>query len=241
MTVPGPKAAATRLVWKVPSPVVSDRDILERYLSKPVATDGYEVASSLWLALNEARALTGRNLTTGQVEDPEGSRSWLGALGYLCLLDQLGTAVKRPSLTPGGKKNGLERALLAFTDLDGDHRDATVALRNAFAHDYSLINQDKHGKPGRHHRFQLSPDPGPFLQLPPQRWSGTWADLDGGDTLVSLRGLGDRVESVVDTVGQCFTAGDLEIGLPGGAQEMALRYFHRYPVTKEHNAADPRR
>ena len=51
--------------------------------------------SSFWAALRDARCATGRNVETGTVVDEAKTGSWLGAIGYLMLLDQIGTAVRR--------------------------------------------------------------------------------------------------------------------------------------------------
>ncbi len=209
---------------------MEEQATLTAYLSPPlVASDGLTIKSSLWAALLDIRAVTKRSAATGVVEDPEGSRAWIGALGYLSLLDQLGTAVARPSRPNSIHSNGILRALLAFADLDGDQLDAVVALRNAFAHDYSLVSIDSRpGKSGRTHRFSLNIEPGMLVSVPQDRWSGSFDPIDGSDTVMSLRGVGDLAESVVAEAQRCNAVGDLQIGLPGGAREMQTRYFLMY-------------
>jgi hypothetical protein len=157
----GDRGRMTHPSRTLPTVAAEEQTTLSAYLSPPlVASDGLTIKSSLWAALLDIRAVTKRSAATGLVEDPEGSRAWIGALGYLSLLDQLGTAVARPSRPNSIHSNGILRALLAFADLDHDQREAVVALRNAFAHDYSLVSIDaRPGKSGRTHRFSLNMNP----------------------------------------------------------------------------------
>ena len=49
---------------------------------------GVQYKSSLIALLTDARGATGRDLDTGSVVSPDHTRSWLGATGYLILLDR---------------------------------------------------------------------------------------------------------------------------------------------------------
>lgn len=210
--------------------MLTETEVLDRYLAPPLRSpDGVELKSSFWAALLDARAVTGRDGSIGQVVRPVDSRAWIGAIGYLCFMDQVGTAVFRPSVGAPDTSAGILRALESFTGLSSDERDAIYALRNALAHDYSLINTDprkEHDE--RSHRFQLHPQPGELAALPARRWNGSFAAGDlaaSDDTIVSLREVGDLAEQVAAEVFAAHAASDLRIGLAGGADEMLARYF----------------
>ena len=74
---------------------------LDAYLApRVIRPDGLTFESSFAALLRDARQATSRDDTTGALPRRRAyeGRSWLGALGYLCLIDQVGTAV-RPKRT----------------------------------------------------------------------------------------------------------------------------------------------
>jgi hypothetical protein len=97
--------------------------------------------SSLKASLNDCRAATHRN-THGDVRPGAHAGSWLGAMGYLALLDQIGGAVEslapRQAVAPG--TSHVEQALAHFSTLPADDRVCLYALRNSLTHHFSLVN-----------------------------------------------------------------------------------------------------
>jgi hypothetical protein len=67
---------------------------------------------------------------------------WLGALGYMVMLDQIGECFRPTDAdSPGAGTPDFIKALTYFADEVRDpERQALYALRCCFAHDYSLVN-----------------------------------------------------------------------------------------------------
>jgi len=74
--------------------------LLDDYLNH--TTDAPGRHSTLSLALWDCRRTTGRDERTGQFTDPDAPHAltWLAALGYLCVLDQLGSVIELVAPTP---------------------------------------------------------------------------------------------------------------------------------------------
>jgi hypothetical protein len=183
--------------------------------------------SSFWAALRDARCATGRNVETGTVVDEAKTGSWLGAIGYLLLLDQIGTAV-RPKRGPGVPAPTGGSSICKALEWFAPHhiekgRKAIYALRCALAHDYSLFNNHRND-PDMRHEFALHRGEGRVVQLPPISWSGSYTTLERYPTEISLRALGDDIEYVVRRVLDCYEHGDLTIGAGISAEELTLRY-----------------
>ena len=84
-------------------------------------------------ALRDARRMTGRNQDTAAKGDENLLGSWLGTLGYMALLDQIGKCFKPRTAAilqarPGRKLNEIERALRYFASLSLDHIDALLCV-----------------------------------------------------------------------------------------------------------------
>jgi hypothetical protein len=90
--------------------------------------------------LRDARGITKRDPDTGRL-DPEVKHghlgSWLGALGYMVLLDQIGRCFK-PKRDAPEQGPPMVKALKHFSGLTDEKTCAIFALRCAFAHDYGL-------------------------------------------------------------------------------------------------------
>jgi hypothetical protein len=198
--------------------MTTDKEALDLYL----CPSGIRV-SCFHAALRDARGVTGRDLGTGQcVDEPDRSGNWLGAIGYLLLLDQLGTAV-RPAAVVGGDSGSIIRALEWFAPgVTGVGRKAIYALRNALAHDYSLFNKNDKD-PELQHEFALHRGAGRLVQIPPRPWLGDYTQLHD-PTLISLRRLGDTVELVAAEVISAHQQGALAIGDDLSADDLLQRY-----------------
>ena len=181
-------------------------------------------------ALKDARKMTGRNTETGAKDGTNQFGhlgSWLGAIGYLSLLDQIGGCfrnVKRP-LTEKNK-SGIIKALKNFSDLDNNQINAIYSLRNSFAHDYSLQNIDKKEREGLTHHFEVNNSPTePLIILPTEPWKGVLDSKSNINvTKINLQALGDEVEKVVKNLIQLNSNGQIEIILEKGKDELIARY-----------------
>ncbi len=196
------------------------------YMVGPV--NGVQYKSSFMGALRDARAVAERDVETGIVMPEAASGSWLGAIGYLVLLDQVGTCFTLPGCAPGD--TSFIDALRCFSTVAHEPTiQALYAVRNALAHDYSLFNRNV-GNPLRNHAFAYTADPGaPLIQLPAHPWNGQYANIGPEQTTtVNLRQVGDLVEEVVPRLRQEHQNGQLMIRLPLG--EFEVRYGMYYPV-----------
>jgi hypothetical protein len=180
-------------------------------------------------ALKDARKMTGRNVYTGE---KDGSNefghlgSWLGTIGYLTLLDQIGGCFKRvngPIIEDN--KSGIIKALKHFSTLDDNQIDAIYALRNSFAHDFSLQNISR--RTGLTHHFVVdNSSTEPLIILPSEQWNGDLASKSNINlTKINLQALGDEVEKLVKNLIQLNSNDQVEIILEKGQEELINRYF----------------
>lgn len=198
--------------------------LLQHLASEPVTVEGHTVFSGFTAALRDARGATGRDSATGIIVNPEHTCSWLGAVGYLILLDQIGTCFK-PAGTGDVEGNTINRALYYFTDLPETDRIALYALRCAFAHDYSLVNEHPRSNERTHHFMILSDPNFPVVKHPPQPWNGDYALREQSNaTIVNVRELGELLERIYRELVDLAKAGNLQVILPGGLTELTSRY-----------------
>lgn len=179
-------------------------------------------------ALRDARKFTKRNPNDGQklTDDSCGDHgSWLGAIGYLSLLDQIGKCFKPTGAAAINNENSISKALKYFTNIPHAEVDAIYALRNAFAHDYSLYNINNN-KPSYTHHFTVIQSPvHPLVRLPQTQWDGNIANRTQANlTVVNLEALGDTVEHISSTLLQLANNNNVEVTLPGGSDELIQRY-----------------
>lgn len=179
--------------------------------------------SSFAAALREARAATGRRPDDGEMDDPEHAGSWLGAIGYLALTDQVGSTFRAPGTTRGS--GNIVDALRDFTPVSAEDIDAVYALRNAFAHDFALVNLNSK-KPSLRRHFEVNAQTGmPLVVHPTTAWDGDFRNRTHHNrTRVNLWALGDTVEDIVLTLFGQAKAGTIEVCLPGGTDELLARY-----------------
>lgn len=211
---------------------ITDEDAIALHLAQITRTDTVTLFSGFIGALRDARKFTLRDQDNG-VKIPKNScgdhGSWLGAIGYLALLDQIGTCFK-PKGVATFKGNSISKALGYFTNLDSDTIDAIYALRCALAHDYSLLNRSH--KHNLVHHFALHQSSSHPLVIPPKlRWDGNILNLTRDNvTYVNLEALGDCVEGIYQTLNNLSAQSLLEIELPGGGVELAVRYSIASPT-----------
>lgn len=193
------------------------------HLSFSPGANGVQILSGFAIALRDARKMTNRDLHTGEKLAGGGYSSWLGAIGYMALLDQIGGCFKPTGGAPA-QGNSISQALSYFSSLSAAEIDALYALRNAFAHDYSLYNVNPK-KPSLTHRFELDPNSPALVLLPTIPWSGDFTNMPPGTaTVVNLVLFGDLVEEVCQKLFSLANTNTLDVTLPGGSDELLRRY-----------------
>jgi hypothetical protein len=204
-----------------------DQRVILECLARETERDGVKWRGSFEAARDDARGATGRDRTTGAVVDHDRGASWLGAVGYLVLLDTIGSAL-RPVDSPVVGEFGIRAALRHFApEVDADEREAIYALRCSLAHSYGLIYRRKHT-----YVFTLVYFPnGDLIRLPEARWNGDLSAIGPEHrTYVNLWALGDLAERVAQTVESLANAGELAIVIPDGAAELRAQFvFAVYP------------
>lgn len=202
---------------------ITDERAILLHLSDRPAEGQWHSYSSFVAALRDARAATGRNLETGVLEDEPRSGNWLGALGYMALLDQIGKCFRSRGVSCS--KHPVRAALECFAGSSDTEAAAVYALRCSFAHDYALVNRRE--DPLLQHHFQVNQDEtGPLVALPKTAWDGKLGNRNANNrTVVNLRALGDVTEQVVATIREMADRAELVLVLPGGADELFARYF----------------
>jgi hypothetical protein len=191
--------------------------------TQPFEYNGHQHHSSLVLALKECRKATKRNLQTGAYDAviPEGyPGNWLGAIGYLTTLDLMGSTFKNTGLSnnlPNGNsiKYAIESFAFEFLDNDKAKLKALVGLRNAFTHDFNLLDvpRDKKSQP---HKYAVDwRDNNEVVTLPLKPWDGIIPKKDFTETkdrtLVNLLGLGNMVEEIFRRIKDGISKGAVDI------------------------------
>jgi hypothetical protein len=186
---------------------------------------GYEYTSCFIAAVRDARQDAGRHPDTGTVIDAARTGHWLGAVGYLILLDQIGKCFspKGQAATPTNSPS-IVRCLANWAPhVPPDEAGAIYALRNALAHDYGLFNPNAN-ELKHQHLFALSNSTGPMVRLPMRPWDGDYLNAaDECRTTVSLREVGSLVEAIITALREAVPSG-IDILLRGGSDELLRRY-----------------
>ncbi len=199
------------------------KQAIELHLTNHPPTEGVHVFSGFAAALRDARKVTGRDELGNKVDHTKHG-CWLGTIGYMALLDQIGTCFK-PKQKPYENGNSIRKALKYFSNLSDDEIEALYALRCCFAHDFSLHNINKE-KQCRTHRFRVGVGASThIIILPIVRWDGNYESKSPDDfTAINLEAFGDLVESVCHQLLSLASSDELEIVLPGGSDELLHRY-----------------
>jgi hypothetical protein len=209
------------------------QEVLDWYLRRDGGNPGAATTlvrrSSYGALLKESRSTGGRNPETGVRENPRQSASWLAALGYCCLIDQVGKAVRRKDYA--GESYGFGACLEQFSDLDVPDREALFGLRNAFVHSYGLISRGKQGRPN--FVFALDVD-GVLVRQAVSRWDGSSRPTHENTTTVGLAALGDLVEAVHSKLLDHFVRGELTSQF--ASDDFSDRYLFEYLNLGDHTA-----
>lgn len=206
---------------------IQEQEVILAHLGQIRETAHYKIFSGFIAALRDARKFTKRDQATGEKlrDDTCGDHgSWLGAIGYLTLLDQIGGCFKPKSFQI---VNGhpIVKALRYFGGLSFLQADAVYALRCSLAHDFGTVNVHP-SKPSLTHIFTLYQSPNsPLITFPKNQWDGDLTNISPDSaTMVNLEKLGDLVEGIYETLQKLAAKSELEIVLPGGFKELAVKY-----------------
>lgn len=184
--------------------------------------------SGFYSALKDARKITGRNMETGAKDNTNtfgDLGSWLGAVGYLSLLDQIGNCFKKVD-RPADEtnKSGIIKALKNFSNLTDDEIGAIYALRISFAHDYSLQNTNDQNPNMTHHFYVYKSDDSAIVVLPKQKWDGKSDKTAPNRTYINLQAFGDMTEKLISDLIKSVDDNKIEIILDGGKDELIDKY-----------------
>ncbi|OOC08522.1 hypothetical protein B0293_00995 [Amycolatopsis azurea DSM 43854] len=154
---------------------------------------------------------------------------WLGATAYLVLLDQVGKTFTLIDFSIDQTRPAIHQALTCFTSLDSASIEALYALRCSLAHDYSLASPSGH--PERTHLFRLAHDEHtPLISFPQEQWPIDYSVIQGHETLVNLRKIGDLVEGVVDRLRREHASDRLRLYPRLSIVEFETRYGLYYQI-----------
>lgn len=155
-------------------------------------------------AFQHARFASNRDEKTGNKLPGKKHSSWLGAIGYMIVLDIIGSKFSilesRNRIGEIEKKYNKDQkvpsiimALGYFSNLPCEEIFALYALRCAFIHDFFLYNNES--KKYVHH-FQVTDGKGKVVTLPNIKWDGDLKNRNINITIVNLEALGDLVEEI---------------------------------------------
>jgi len=198
--------------------------VIKLHLSYTAPSGAATMFSGFSKGLREARESSGRNLDTGDKLSNRSHASWLAFIGYMSLLDQIGSCFK-PKGTPIEQGSAITKALKYFSALDEKSIDALYALRNAFTHDFSLYNINT-SKPQFTQCFRVyGKCTGDVVELPKIAWNGDYNNRNNDNyTLINLEAFGDLVEDLCCKLFSLANSSDLEVTLQGGSDELLQRY-----------------
>ena len=202
---------------------MSTNQAIKFHLTNHHPAEGIHIYSGFVAALGDARAATGRD-EFGRKVDHTKFGCWLGAIGYMALLDQIGSCFK-PKQKPYESGTSIHKALRYFTNLTNGEIEALYALRCSFAHDFSLHNINEN-RASRTHRFRVGVGSSKrIVVLPSVRWDGNYESKNLEDfTTINLEGFGDLVENICQQLCILVDNDELDVVLPGGSNELLHRY-----------------
>lgn len=200
-----------------------EREALRRHFHRWDPGENVSLFSGFVAGLGDARGATNRD-SNGQKIPNRSHISWLGAIGYFALLDQIGTCFKPKNRSPVAG-HSIIKTLTYFSNLNENERNAMYALRCALAHDFGLININPKNR-GLTHRFTVTEGASASLvSLPMRQWDGDYNNLSPDNkTIVNLEALGDLAESICRQVVELSDYDQIEIILSGGSDELLDRY-----------------
>jgi hypothetical protein len=218
---------------------MTSKDIIRAHLtSNYINQNGLIYFSALCGGLKDSRKISGRHLDTGEKFSEDTScngdengpcfkghlGSWLGTMGYMAILDQIGKCYRPKSKTRiKNNSSAIIKCLVYFTSLSSDEINVLYALRNAFFHDYSISHKHNSNK----YVFRVGHDSNaPILKPSTRPWVGSYTNINSeNQTWVNLEAIGDLVERIYNDLVELASKDELEIELVGGADELFARYI----------------
>ena len=205
---------------------MTEKEAIKRHLSNNKEEENRTCFSGFMAALLDAREITGRDPLGYYTGNELKAESWLGAMGYMALLDQIGKCFK-PKDADKVEDNSYKKALKyfeSFYGIDDNDINALYALRNAFMHDFSLSNVGK--KNGKHYIFSGTTDTDKIVEHAKEPWNGKYKDMKPeNETQINLKRFGDMVEEIYEKLIELYDENNLEIALAGGVDELVKRYY----------------
>lgn len=187
---------------------------------------GSQRYSTINAGLRESRLFTKRDKLTGKYNDSAEfgfAGHWLGAIGYFTVLDQIGSCFKNSGQETPSKYNKIKFAIETFGfDLIGNDvrkLNALIALRNAFTHDFNLLNIPENERLNDLQRckFTVYPDTddkSEIVKLPTTLWNGDIVRKNfhrtDDTTFVNIFGFGTLVEKIHARVIEKVKANEVE-------------------------------
>ena len=184
--------------------------------------------SCLGHALKEAGKASGRNENSGDLERPEGSHSWLGAIAYLMIVDQIGECYKILGKGEPACKIPFRKALYYFSGLTQGDNKVLYGLRSSLVHNYSLVSRYRKTDtdPWDYcYVFGLEADSDSPLITPPKEKGGCDISLierEKHSTTITLKKVGDLVEDIYRNILNLHSKGQLEIKM--SPEELVKRF-----------------
>lgn len=211
-------------------------------VDQPFEFMGSSRYSTLVAALRDCRVYTKRDVNTGNFNPAIGhgdAGNWLGAIGYFTILDQLGSCYKpisepEPAVNTNSIKFVIEKFGYDIIENDGRQLNALIALRNAFTHDFNLLNipRDSRLIPLQQHKFNVTADTAGkwIVKLASRHWDG---NIDGKDffdttdsTSINLFGFGCLTEQIYSSITTLIQKDQIELRVP------LLRLINKYTFVR---------
>lgn len=195
--------------------------------------DSVTIFSTLTAVLRDCRMVTRRDIRNGERASnlaDDRSDSWLGTMGYMTVLDQIGKCY-RPSSISQVTGHSITKALQYFCHLNARERASIYALRCAFSHDYSLYNicKGKRREELTQHFTVSGHGYNKLIILPKEPWDGkhnTKTATNG--TVVNLPMFGDLVEGILKKLNEYLEQGRLELEItPRELIDRYVVFIHR--------------
>jgi hypothetical protein len=208
-----------------------EKIIIQQYLSgqQPFEYLDTNRYSTLVAGLRDCRINSKRKVEDGKY-DPEikhgDEGNWLACIGYFTVLDQIGSCFKplgelEPAINYKSIKFAIEKFGFDLIDNNEKQLHALIALRNAFTHDFNLLNIPENSRlyDLQRHKFTVKARIESWIvKLPKEPWDGNIDEKDffktSDTTFVNLFAFGQLVESIYKRICDLHSENKLELRLP---------------------------
>lgn len=197
-----------------------EKVLLLQYLNpdQPFTYRGCQRHATLIAGLRDCRQLLNRNLETGDRTQGSDAAIWLAAIGYFSVLDQIGSVFQKvDGVARTRNGNSIVYAIENFSNLErfgvaDEDREKTIcalkALRNAFTHDFNLLNipASRNRDHLEQHKFTVFSDSTErrLVILPERMWDGNIDEKNfnatDDSTFVNLFQFAELVESIYSSI-----------------------------------------